>query len=73
MAKRLTEKHALTIKLRALEAYMDNAKISIEFDGFHMIITDGDTGKSAMYRDSESGEDLPIFPHMMETKLIRED
>ena len=73
MAIRLTEKHPLTIKLRALESYMDKAKISIEWDGYHMVITDTETGESAMYRDAESGQHLSDFPYMMETKLIRED
>jgi len=72
MTKRLTEKHPLTIKLRALESYMDESKISIEWDGYHMVITDTDTGESAMYRDAESGEHLPELPYMMETKLTRE-
>lgn len=73
MAKRLTEKHPLTIKLRALESYMYKAKISIDWDGYHMVITDTETGESAMYRDAESGEHLPELPYMMETKLTRED
>lgn len=73
MAKLLTEKHPLTIKLRALESYMYEAKISIEWDGHHMIITDTETGKSAMYRDAGNGEHLPELPYMMETILTRED
>lgn len=73
MAKQLTEKHPLTIKLRALESYMDSEKIFIEWDGYHMVITDTETGESAMYRDAESGEHLRELPYMMETKLTRED
>ena len=73
MAKRLTEKHPLMVKLRALERYMDDEKISIEWDGYHMVITDTDTGESAMYRDMESGYDVCEFPYMMETKLIIQD
>ena len=72
MAKRLTEQHPLTKKLRSMEAYMDKVKISIKWDGYHMIITDTDSGESAMYRDAESGEHLPELPYMPETKLTQE-
>jgi len=71
MTKRLTEVHPLTIKLRALENYMDELKISIEWNGYHMVIRDTETNEHGIYRDLDSGEDISEFPHIMESKLIR--
>ena len=73
MVKRLTEKHPLMIKLRALEAHMDDAEISIEWYGHRMIVTDTGSGESATYQDAESGEHISELPHIMETKLICEE
>ena len=73
MAKKLTEQHPLTKKLRALEDYMSENKVSIEWDGYHMIFMDNETGETAHIRDNESGEVCSDIPWMCETKLVRED
>ncbi len=71
--KRLTETHPLMKKLKALELYMDEMKISIEWNGHEMIVTDAETNQAAYLRDNDSGESLTELPYIMETKLIRYD
>jgi hypothetical protein len=73
MAKRLTEQHLLTKKLRALEDYMTENKITLEWDGYHMVFMDNVSGEAGYIRDMESGEDCTETPHFTETKLVRED
>ena len=73
MAKRLTEKHPLLKKLRDLENFMDENKISVEWDGYRMIIRDNESGIEAEYKDKESGEFCQEIPYLTETKLIIED
>ncbi|MEE9451044.1 MAG: hypothetical protein V3V72_13425 [Ignavibacteriaceae bacterium] len=69
--KRLTELHPLMKKLRALEAYMDQQKISVEWNGYDMQVTDTETNEAAYLKDCDNGEALTELPYMMETKLIR--
>ena len=71
MAKRLTEHHPLTKKLRALENYMQDAGIFIEWDGYHMVVSDAET--KARIKDNDNGQDLTEMPYCCETKLIIED
>jgi len=71
--KRLTEAHPLTKKLRELENYMIDKKISVEWNGYQMVFMDNVTGEEAYIRDMESGEACNDFPWMCETKLVRED
>lgn len=72
MAKRLTEAHPLTKKLRVLEDYMFDNKVSLEWDGHHMVFMDNVSGETAIIKDKENSEDCPDFPWMCDTKLIRE-
>lgn len=72
MIRRLTEKHPLTIKLRNLEDFMRENKISIEWDGYHMVFMDCVTGEEAYIRDMENGQECSDFPWMCETKLVKE-
>lgn len=73
MAKRLTELHPLTKKLRALETFMDETKIQLEWNGYRLVVTDTETGEEANYKDNESGEACNEMPWLTETKLVRED
>jgi hypothetical protein len=72
MAKKLTEIHPLTIKLRLLEKFMDEIKISIHYNGHCLEITDTSTGVSARYLDNESGSINYTVPDICETKLTIE-
>jgi len=71
--KRLTERHQLTKKLRELENFMLDKKISLEWNGYRMVFMDSETGEDAYIRDEESNEECNEMPHFCETKLIRED
>lgn len=73
MAKRLTEEHPLTQKLRKLEAAMAEIGIALEWDGYRMKAMCTQTGESANYRDAESGEALTEVPSFMESKLTRDE
>jgi hypothetical protein len=72
MAKRLTEHHPLTKKLRALEEFMDKNKIFLTWDGYRMTFSD-EEGETANVRDLDSGEVCTTIPWMCETKLTREE
>jgi len=72
MAKRLTEKHSLTKKLRELETFMSDKQISVEWNGFRMVFIDCNTGEEAYIRDNESGEECNYIPWMCETKLVQD-
>lgn len=72
MAKRLTEKHPLTKKLRELEAFMSEKQISVEWNGYRMVFMDCKTGEEAYIRDNESGEECNDIPWMCETKLVQD-
>ena len=56
--KRLTEKHSLTKKLRELEDFMIERKISLEWDGYHMKFVDNVSGETATIKDNDSGENM---------------
>lgn len=73
MSLRLTENHPLTKKMRSLEVCMDKLGISLEWDGYHLIVTDTDTGINAHYKDNDSSEHLTEFPSCFESKLTKED
>jgi hypothetical protein len=71
MAKRLTDAHPLRAKFDALDAYMNEHKISIEFDGYHMRVKDMETGVEAYVMDNDgSGEHLSELPSFLEVQLI---
>lgn len=57
------------MKLRALEKYMDENGIAIDFDGYHLNVIDTESNSSARYVESETGEDVSQFPYLTETKL----
>lgn len=71
MAKRLTENHPLQKKVRQLEQYMEELGLSIEFDGYHLLISDRET--SCIYKEADTGEYATEFPLMTESKLVMED
>lgn len=73
MATRLLETHPLTKKLRVLEEFMMDQKISLEWNGHQMVFMDNVTGEEAYVKDNESGEACFDFPWLCETKLIREE
>lgn len=70
MAKRLTEAHPLTQKLRQVEKLMDSLNMKIEWDGYRLNISDENT--TAIYKDIEGGEES-MFPCMFESKLVIEE
>lgn len=72
MAKKLTEKHPLSQKVEKLEKFMSELGISFEWDGYHMLVNDTETGISAAARDAESGDDIQNVPYGFEVKLIIE-
>lgn len=70
MAKRLTENHPLYQKVEKLEKFMHELGITLDYDGYHLNITDNETGVVVCYRDKEGGEDISSFPYFAETKLV---
>jgi hypothetical protein len=73
MAKRLTEKHPLDIKLKKIMSFMEELNISIHFDGMHMIVADNETDVEAHLKDSDNNSDVWYLPYGFEFKLIIED
>lgn len=73
MATRLTENHPLTMKLRALEVYMEDEQIKIEYDGYHLNVIDSDTGINAYYKDADTHENAIEIPSLCHSHLIREE
>jgi len=73
MAKRLTEKHPLDIKLKKLMSFMEELNISIHFDGMHMIVSDNEANVEAHLKDSDNNSDVWDLPYGFESKLIIED
>ena len=70
MATRLAESHSLMRKLRMLEDFMIENEITLEWDGYHMIIIDNKLGNTAFIRDSDNGSECNMIPHTLETKLV---
>ncbi len=70
MAKKLTEKHPLYKKVEELEKFMNKLGIQLEWDGYHLVVTDTENNVTAMYRDMESGDDITEFPYGFEIKLV---
>lgn len=73
MSKRLTEKHPLYQKVKELENYMLENKISLEWDGYHFLVMDTVTGEEVLIKDIDTGEDCIEFPWMYEIKLVKEE
>lgn len=71
MAIRLTKHHPLTKKLRELEEFMGEKKISIEWNGIRIILIDNVTGEEAYIQDNESNENCVEIPWGCETKLVK--
>lgn len=71
MAIRLTDNHPLTKKLRKLEAYMDELGIKLEFNGYHIVVSDTETNVDAIYKETECGENCSEVPNLTETKLVQ--
>jgi len=73
MAKRLTEHHPLTQKLRKLEAFMEELGIGLEWNGYQMVVSCQETKEEALLLDQESGKVVIEVPSHFESKLIRYD
>ena len=70
MAKKLTELHPFTKKVRQIEdlCYELGVSINIRYNGLYLCDSDGN---GYHYRDNEETENnCHAFPHFLETKLI---
>jgi hypothetical protein len=73
MAKRLTENHPLDKKLRKLEEFLAENKMSIQFGAYGKVfMACEETDTTALYKDVEGGL-ADSIPYFCETKLVIED
>lgn len=73
MAKRLTEHHPLDKKLRKLEEFLAENKMSIRFGQYGKVfISCEETEVTALYKEIE-GQNADSIPYFCETKLVIED
>lgn len=71
--RRFTEKHPLTRKLRGLERYLEENKITVEWGAFGLRLTDETTGVAADVRELEAGFGATELPSVVECALFQED
>lgn len=71
MAKRLLEKHPTYKKVKLLEAFLEAHNLSIEWDGYNMILKDRDNfPPDIKIVDMDDGSAVSTFPPYTEYKLI---
>jgi hypothetical protein len=68
---KLTEKHPLAIKYRELENFLEEKGLALDWDGYHLVIEDVDSGVQAFIRDADNGRDCMNLPYLLETLLIK--
>lgn len=74
MPRRLKPEHPLAQKIEKLHEFMEDNKLSIEFTGMDVVITDTETNLQVFYKDAERALDTysgeSTFPCPFETKYI---
>jgi hypothetical protein len=56
-------------KLEALQAYMDDQEISIDWDGSHMVVSDNESGKRGIIRDLDDKSNISNLPYLCEVVI----
>jgi hypothetical protein len=73
MASKLTENHPLRQKLDALERFMNETHIALDWDGYHLNVTDTQTNVTAVLKCSDDNSYEMTLPTFSENKLVIED